>query len=612
MSETMRERKTLEKAIIRFAGDSGDGMQLTGTQFSNTSAYLGNDIATFPDFPAEIRAPAGTVPGVSGYQINFASLDIHTPGDQPDVLVAMNPAALKANIGDLPEGGLLILNQDSFTKGNFKKAEYENDPRSDGSLSMYRVIEMPITELTQRAVEETGLGKKVADRCKNFFALGIMYFLYDRPLEVSLKWIEKKFARNTDIMKANKLALQAGFNYADTTEVFGDYYFRVPQADLDSGKYRSVTGNQALADGFVAAAEIIGKPLFYGSYPITPASDVLHELAKRRNFGILTFQAEDEIAAMAATIGAAFGGALALTGTSGPGLCLKAEAVNLAVMTELPLVILNVQRAGPSTGMPTKTEQSDLLQSMWGRNGDSPIVVLAPGTPGECFDFAIEAFRIAVQHMTPVILLTDGYLGNGAEPWRIPDPSGFPNIECSLPVEQQEFQPYQRDPQTLARPWATPGTAGFEHRIGGLEKEDLSGNVSYDPTNHQKMTNYRAEKVARVANNIPDLEVYGNPEADVLVASWGGTYGSLLTTIEHLNGAGHAVAGAHFRYLNPFPANTESILKRYKKVIVAELNNGQLDILIKSKFVISTIPFLKVQGKPFFVFELSEFIKNHL
>lgn len=611
MSQSTKERQVLKSATIRFAGDSGDGMQLTGSQFTNTSAVVGNDISTFPDFPAEIRAPAGTVPGVSGFQIHFASEDIHTPGDQPDVLVAMNPAALKANLSDMPDGTLIIINADAFTKAQYKKAGYESDPLEDGSLDRCRLIKAPLTELTLKAVEETGLSKKDADRCKNLFALGIMYYLYDRPLDISRDWLESKFAKKPEVMEANKLALQAGYNYADTAEIFTDAY-HVPQASLKKGRYRSITGNEALAIGFASCAKLFKKPLFYGTYPITPASDILHELAKLRHFGVITFQAEDEIAGIGSAIGAAYGGSLALTGTSGPGLCLKSEALGLAVMTELPLVVVNVQRAGPSTGMPTKTEQSDLLQAMYGRNGDSPLFVLAPATPGECFNMAIEAFRLALKYMTPVVYLSDGYLGNGSEPWPIPNVDDLPTMDISHDHDPETFEAYARDPETLARPWAIPGQPGLEHRIGGLEKQDLTGNVSYDPDNHQRMTDLRHEKIARAANDIPDLEVYGEADADVLVLGWGGTYGSLLTTIEQMNANGHKVAGAHLRYLNPFPKNTETVLRRYKKVIVAELNTGQLDMLVRAKYAIDTISFQKVKGKPFQVSELSEFIKSHL
>lgn len=612
MTGAVNQREELKQVTIRFAGDSGDGMQLTGSQFTNTSAYVGNDISTFPDFPAEIRAPAGTVPGVSGFQVHFASHDIHTPGDAPDVLVAMNPAALKANLAEMAPGTMIILNVDSFNSAQYRKAGYDQDPLEDGSLEGYRLLKLPLTEMTQRAVEEVGLSKKEADRCKNLFALGIMYYLYDRPLGLTQSWLESKFGKKPDILRANQLALEAGYNYADTAEIFTSYY-SVPRAQLGKGKYRSITGNQALAMGFAAAAKMTGKHVVYGSYPITPASDVLHELAKLRHFGVHTFQAEDEIAAVSAAIGASFGGALGLTGTSGPGLCLKAEAIGLAVMTELPLVILNVQRAGPSTGMPTKTEQSDLLQAIYGRNGDSPLAVLAPATPGECFTFAVEAFRIAVEHMTPVILLSDGFLANGAEPWLIPDADALPDINIpKVTATDEPFQPYTRNPETLARPWAVPGQAHLEHRIGGLEKEDITGNVCYDPDNHQLMTDMRMDKVARIANNIPELEVFGDPEAETLVLSWGGTYGAMLSTVEKLNAVGHKVAAAHFRYLNPFPANTAEVLQRYTNLLVAELNTGQLDVLIRARFARPTTGFFKVKGKPFAVSELSDFITRHL
>ncbi|MCB1043096.1 MAG: 2-oxoacid:acceptor oxidoreductase subunit alpha [Acidobacteria bacterium] len=608
MSKTV-ERTLLENAIVRFSGDSGDGMQLTGTQFTTTSANLGNDIATFPDFPAEIRAPAGTVPGVSGFQIHFSSRDIHTPGDRPSVLIAMNPAALKANIDDLENGGLLIVNSDAFSKANLKKADYETNPLEDGSVERYRVIKIPITELTHRAVEETGLAKKEADRCKNFYALGIVYYLFDRNMNLTLDWINRKFAKRPEIAAANRLALIAGNSYADTTEIFTTAY-SVPPASLTKGKYRSITGNQATAIGFAAAAKLAKRTLFYGSYPITPASDVLHELAALRHFDIQTFQAEDEIAAVCAAIGAAFAGSLALTGTSGPGVCLKSEAINLAIMTELPLVILNVQRAGPSTGMPTKTEQSDLLQAMFGRNGDSPVVILAPATPAECFTYAIESIRIATKYMVPVFILSDGYLANGAEPWRIPDENDLPHIPVSNVAAHSEFLPFERNPETLARGWAVPGTAGLEHRIGGLEKSDGKGNISYDPDNHERMTHYRKEKVARIAHDVPPLEVYGDETADTLILGWGGTYGSIFTAVEWLNQHGVKLAGAHFRYLNPFPANTQDIMRQYKRVIVAEINTGQLDWLIKGQFNIPTTPYQQVRGKPLLVSDLCEFIQG--
>lgn len=611
MTEAVQSRHTLESATIRFAGDSGDGMQLTGTQFTNTSATLGNDISTFPDFPAEIRAPAGTVPGVSGFQIRFASEDIHTPGDRPDVLVAMNPAALKANIADLVPGGLLILNEDAFNKANLKKAEYgDENPLENGSLETFRVVKIPLSTQTEQAVAEAGLNKKAAERCKNFYALGLVYYLYDRPMEQSMAWIERKFAKNAQIQEANKMALKAGYNYADTAEIFADTY-QVPKARLASGTYRGITGNQALAMGLVAAAQIADKPLMYGSYPITPASDILHELARLRHFGVRTFQAEDEIAAIGATIGAAYGGAFAATGTSGPGICLKSEAMGLAVMTELPLVIVNVQRAGPSTGMPTKTEQSDLLQVMYGRNGDSPMAIVAPATPGECFTMAIEAFRIAVKYMTPVVILSDGYLANGAEPWKIPSMDQLPKIEVSHDIDPATFQPYSRNDTTLARPWAVPGQPGLEHRIGGLEKDNIKGNVSYDPDNHQKMTDLRAAKIAGIADDVPPLEVFGNADADTLVLSWGGTYGSVLTAVNQFNNEGGSIAAAHFRYLNPFPANTTEVLAKYRRILVCELNNGQLDLLVRARFARETNSFLKVKGKPFQVSELLAFFKEH-
>lgn len=604
--EKTRTRVQLEDVTIRFSGDSGDGMQLTGTQFSTTTANFGNDISTFPDFPAEIRAPAGTVPGVSGFQIHFSSHDIHTPGDRPQVLVAMNPAALKANIGDLEEGGLLILNGDEFNKTNLKKADYAESPLDNGSLARYRLVILPLTEMTHRAVEASGLAKKDADRCKNFFALGMMYFLFDRDPELSLKWLSQKFAKKPDLLEANRLALLAGYAFAETTEMFGEVY-QVPKAHLARGRYRSLTGNEATALGFAAAAQLAKTPLFYGTYPITPASDVLHELARMRHLGVQTFQAEDEIAAICATIGAAYAGQLALTGTSGPGVCLKSEAINLAVMTELPIVILNVQRAGPSTGMPTKTEQSDLLQAVYGRNGCSPVVVLAPATPSECFDFAIEAFRIAIKYMVPVFLLTDGYIANGAEPWRIPEIAALPAIPVHHHTQVEGFKPFARN-ENLARPWAVPGTPGLEHRIGGIEKSDLTGNVCYDPANHQVMTQFRSAKVAGVAADIPPLEVYGDADAPMILLGWGGTYGSLYTAVETLNRQGKKVAGAHFRYLNPFPANTAEVLARYPTKIVAELNEGQLDVLLKARFSIQTRTLFKVQGKPFMVREVSEFL----
>ena len=604
-------REILESATIRFAGDSGDGMQLTGSRFSSAAANAGNDIATFPDFPSEIRAPAGTTSGVSGFQIQFSSMDIHTPGDQPDVLVAMNLAALKTNMKDLGKGGLIIFNGDSLNPGALRKAGYELDPFEDGSLANYRVIQIPINKYTLNAVSEFNLPSKEALRCKNFFALGVIFFLFDRELTNTENWIRQKFSRKPDLMGANIKALQAGHSYADTAELFTQT-FQVGKARLEPGKYRSVSGNEAVAMGFVTAAHLANLPLFYGSYPITPATDVLHELSRLRHFGVRTFQAEDEIAAMGAAIGAAYGGCLAFTGTSGPGVCLKTEAINLAVMAELPLVVLNVQRAGPSTGLPTKTEQSDLLQAVWGRNGSSPMPVLAAKSPSDCFYMAIEAARLAVKYMTPVFLLSDGYLGNGAEPWKIPEPESLPPIHVEFHTTAVDFKPYGRDPETLARPWALPGTPGLENRIGGLEKEHETGNVSMDPRNHETMVRFREEKIDRIANDIPELEIFGDPGSKVLVVGWGSTFGALFSAVSKLNREGICIAGAHFQYLNPFPANTGKVLAQFKEVVVAELNTGQLNQLIACKFFRHTIPLQKVQGLPFTVQEVCARLKEVL
>jgi 2-oxoglutarate/2-oxoacid ferredoxin oxidoreductase subunit alpha len=600
-AHTSRDRVT-----IRFAGDSGDGMQLTGTQFTTTSAILGNDVSTFPDFPAEIRAPAGTLPGVSGFQIQFGSVNIRTPGDAPDVLVAMNPAALKVNLGDLPEGATILVNEDAFTGPNLKKAGYAENPLEDGSLKAYRLVKQPITTLTREALKEVEIDSGSKDRCKNLFALGVMYWLYDRPLEPTLNWLEQKFAKKPVLVDANHRALKAGFHFADTTEVFTSHY-QVPAAThLPAGDYRQVMGNEAIALGLTTAAVKAGIPLFYGSYPITPASDVLHHLSKHKHLDVRTFQAEDEIAAVCAAIGAAFGGALAITGTSGPGVALKAEAIGLAVMTELPLVIVNVQRAGPSTGMPTKTEQADLLQAMFGRNGESPCGVVAPATPGECFTMAIEACRLALTHMCPVFILTDGYLANGAEPWKLPNPDEIPEIKVEFMTEGNGpdgvLNGYQHDPETLARPWAIPGTPGLEHRIGGLEKWDVTGHISYDPQNHHHMCELRAEKIQRM--QVPDAELIGPDSGELLVVSWGGTYGAVLTAAEELKAQGKEVTICHLRYLNPFPKNFGAALKRFKKVIVPELNMGQLCMLIRAEFMVDAISYPKVHGRPFQVAEL--------
>ncbi len=603
-----------EDVVIRFAGDSGDGMQLTGTQFTSTTAAFGNDLATLPDYPAEIRAPAGSLAGVSAFQLNFSSREIRTPGDQPDILVAMNPAALKTNLRDVPAGGIIIVNKDAFNDRNLERAGYKSNPLEDASLHNYRLFQVPITTLNQNALQELQLTGKEKDRCRNFFALGMMYWMYDRPMDLTVKWIESKF-KDAEVAKANILALKSGYNYAETSEVISVHY-RIPPAKLKPGKYRNIMGNQATAIGFVAAAELADTPLFYCSYPITPASDILHELSKLKNFGVKTFQAEDEIAAIGAAIGGAYAGSIALTGTSGPGLALKSEALNLALMAELPLVVVNVQRGGPSTGLPTKTEQADLLQAMFGRNGESPVPVLAPATPSECFTMAIEAVRIAVKYMTPVLYLSDGYLANGSEPWLIPELSQLPKIEVKYAerkdIQGEKFLPYLRNSKTLARPWAIPGTAGLEHRIGGIEKEDVSGNVSYDPLNHQKMVNLRAAKVAGIAEDIPPVEVFGPESGDVLVVGWGGTYGAILSAVEHLQKQGEKVSSIHLRYLNPFPKNLESVLKKFKKVLIAELNLGQLALLLRSKYLVDAKTLCKVQGKPFKIQEIVEAVQNLL
>jgi 2-oxoglutarate ferredoxin oxidoreductase subunit alpha len=601
----------LDAVTIRFAGDSGDGMQLTGTQFTATSAIIGNDISTLPDFPAEIRAPAGSLPGVSGYQLNFSSHDIRTPGDEPNVLVAMNPAALKMNLKDLEPGGILVVNTDAFVESNLRKASYETNPLEDGSLSGYRVFKLPITSLTIGALEEAKLPHKQMERCKNFYALGLMYWLFDRPLEPTLKWIDQKFSKMPEVALANKLAVKAGYNYAETTEIFTTHY-RVAKSDIKPGKYRNITGNEATAIGFIAASQLAGRPLYYGSYPITPASDILHELSAHKNFGVKTFQAEDEIAAVGAAVGAAFAGNLGLTGTSGPGLALKSEFIGLAVMTELPIVIIDVQRGGPSTGLPTKTEQADLLQVMFGRNSECPVAVVAPATPSDCFSMAIEAFRIAIKYMTPVVYLSDGYLGNGSEPWEIPSIESLPRIEVKFRTEKAGFYPYLRDERTLARPWAIPGTPGLEHRIGGLEKQHVTGNVNYDPDNHDFMVRLRAEKVARIAQDIPLIEVSGEPEGKVLVLGWGSTHGAITTATEQLRAKGASVSSAHLRYLNPFPRNLGEVLSRFETVIVPELNLGQLALLVRARFLVDAISFSKVKGLPFKVSEIVKKINEYL
>lgn len=594
----------LDTVTIRFAGDSGDGMQLTGTQFTNTSAVIGNDISTLPDYPAEIRAPAGSLPGVSGFQINFSNRDIRTPGDAPDVLVVMNPAALKVNLGDLVDGGMIIVNTDAFTPNNLRKAAYDENPLENDSLAGYRVFHVPITSMTARALEEHGLGKKQVDQSKNFFALGLMYWLYDRPLDQTVEWIHDKFHAKPAIAEGNEAALRAGYNYGDTAELFHIHY-RVRKAELPPGKYRKITGNEATAIGFVAAAEIAGRPLFYGSYPITPASEILQELARHKNFGVKTFQAEDEIAAVCAAIGASFTGHIGLTGTSGPGVALKTEAIGLAVATELPLIIINVQRGGPSTGLPTKTEQADLFQAVYGRNGECPVAVVAPATPGECFTMAIEAVRIAVDYMTPVIYLSDGYLANGAEPWRLPEMHELPKINVRFATDAENFRPYSRNPETLARLWAIPGTPGLEHRIGGIEKQDITGNVSYDPANHEHMVRLRAEKIDRIANDLPPTEIYGDPSGKVLIVGWGSTYGSITSAVEKMRGEGKSVSSIHLRHLSPLPHDVGEILSRFEHVLVPEMNLGQLATMLRAKYLVNAVPFSKVQGRPFKIAEIT-------
>ncbi|MHC4063819.1 MAG: 2-oxoacid:acceptor oxidoreductase subunit alpha [Planctomycetota bacterium] len=602
--------EVLESVAVRFAGDSGDGMQLTGTQFTNTSAVVGNDLSTLPDFPAEIRAPAGSLGGVSGFQINFSSHRIHTPGDKLHALIAMNPAALKTNLADLDHGGIVMVNEDAFTKQNLTKAGYATSPLEDGSLKAYRVHAIPMERLNAEAVADTGLNTKAANRCKNFFALGMVYWLYSRPLETTLKWIDDKFGKNPAVAEANARSLRAGYYYGETAEVFPISY-RVERASIAPGRYRKITGNEAVAAGFIAAAQRAGKRLFYASYPITPASDVLHELSRRKNFGVRTCQVEDEIAAICAVIGAAFCGEFAVTGTSGPGLALKSEAIGLAVMTELPLVILDVQRGGPSTGLPTKTEQADLFQAVWGRHGECPLPVLAASSPPNCFDMAMESFRIAVRYMTPVILLTDGYLANGAEPWLIPDPDKLPRIEVRHPTDPATFQPYQRD-EHLGRPWAIPGTPGLEHRIGGLEKADVTGDVCYEAENHEKMVALRAAKLAGIANDIPSVELEGEPSGDLLVVAWGSTYGAVSSAVERCRGRGGSVSLAHLHYIEPFPANLGDVLKRFKRILVPELNRGQLMFKLRATYLIEPVGLNKVQGKPFKIQEVEEKIEQIL
>jgi 2-oxoglutarate ferredoxin oxidoreductase subunit alpha len=592
-----KSRRNLEDVTIRFAGDSGDGMQLTGTQFTTATAIFGNDLSTLPDYPAEIRAPAGTLFGVSGFQIHFGSREINTPGDVCDVLVAMNPAALKVNLSSLKDGGIIIVNLGGFTEKNLKLAGYESSPLENGLLSKYQVFEVDISKLTTIALEDLGLSTKTVERSKNFFALGMMFWMYDRPMDPTIQWIKDKFAKTPNVGEANLRALKAGWNFGETTEIFTTRY-EVKPAQLPKGKYRNITGNQAVAFGLIAASQKSTLPLFLGSYPITPASDILHELAKFKDFGVKTFQAEDEIAGITSAIGASFAGSLAATTTSGPGLALKSEAVGLAVMVELPLVVCDIQRGGPSTGLPTKTEQADLLMALYGRHGEAAVPVVAPATPADCFYMVFEAARLAIKYMTPVLFLSDGYLANGSEPWRIPSTSELPDIPVKFRTEAEGFFPYLRDENTLARPWALPGTPGLEHRIGGLEKQHITGDVNYEPANHDKMVRLRTEKVERVVADIPPQQVEGDESGDLLVLGWGSTYGAIRTAVSRKRAEGKSVSHVHLRYLNPFPQNLGEVLYRFKNVLVPEINLGQLVRVIRSKYLVPALGFNKVEGLP--------------
>ena len=611
-----KQVQKLDHVIIRFAGDSGDGMQLAGDRFTQETAIFGNDLSTQPNFPAEIRAPAGTLAGVSSFQLHFADHDILTPGDRPDVLIAMNPAALKANISDLPRGGDLIVNTDEFTKRNLTKVGYQANPLDDGSLEPYNVHAVPITSLTVKALESFDITRKDAERAKNMFALGMLSWLYDRPSDGTLSFLKAKFASKPEIMAANVAAFQAGWNFGETTEAFPARY-EVKPAPLTQGTYRNISGNTALAYGLIAASQLAGLPLFLGSYPITPASDILHELAKHKRFGVRTFQAEDEIAAVGAALGASFGGSLSVTSTSGPGMLLKAETIGLAVSVELPLIVCDIQRAGPSTGMPTKTEQADLLQAMFGRNGESPVPIVAAASPADCFDAAIESARIAVKYRTPVILLSDGYLANGSEPWRVPDVASLPDLAAEFAFAEPagpddgEFEPFRRDPVTLARPWAVPGTPGLEHRIGGIEKADVTGEISYDPDNHDRMVRLRQAKIDGIAADIAPLAV-DDPDgaARVLVLGWGSTSGSIGAAVRRVRNAGHSVAQAHLRHLNPFPSNLGEVLRRYDQVLVPEINLGQLALVLRGRFLVDVISYNRVRGLPFQSAELAGVIED--
>jgi 2-oxoglutarate ferredoxin oxidoreductase subunit alpha len=603
------KREVIDRAVIRFAGDSGDGMQVTGSQFTNTVALYGNDIATFPDFPAEIRAPAGTLPGVSGYQLHFSSNEIYTPGDAVDVLIAMNPAALKMNLADLKANGILIVNSDAFAETDLRKAQLTVNPLEDHSLDKYRLFSVELERLTKVALDHLGLDAKSVSRCKNFFALGMCYWLYNRSMEGTARYIEEKFAKKPLLVEANKLAMKAGYSYCEATEAFQISY-EIPPAQLEPGLYRNMSGNQALALGFITASQKSGLKLFQGSYPITPASDILHELSQYKDFGVITFQAEDEIAAITSAIGAAYAGALAITTTSGPGMALKTEAMGLAVAVEIPLVVCDIQRGGPSTGLPTKTEQADLLQALFGRNSEAPIPVIAPATPSDCFWAALEASRIAVKYMVPVIILSDGYLANGAEPWRIPDLDAIPDFKVQFASDPVDFKPYRRNPDTLARPWAVPGTPGLEHRIGGLEKQDVSGNINYEPLNHENMVRIRAAKVEAIAQDIPDAVPAGDPDGDLLIVAWGSTHGAITAAVNSQRELGHRIGHVHLRHLNPLPSNLGDVLKRYKQVLVPELNMGQLLWLLRAKFLVNAIGLNKIQGRPFKQSELEQKISE--
>ncbi|MFT3904251.1 MAG: 2-oxoacid:acceptor oxidoreductase subunit alpha [Niabella sp.] len=613
----MRTQETLQDVVIKFAGDSGDGMQLTGTQFTNNTALLGVDLSTFPDFPAEIRAPQGTLPGVSGFQLRFSSNSIYTPGDECDVLIAMNAAALKANLIFLKKGGKIIANTDGFDTKNLRLANYADgdNPLENGSLEGFEVIRMDVTKMTREALKDITMGVKEKDRAKNMFVLGFLYWLYNRDMENTINFLKDKFSKKTEILESNLRALQAGYNYGDTTEAFATTY-KVDKADVAPGTYRSIMGNQAVALGLVAASVKSGLPMFLGTYPITPASDILHELSKHKNFGVRTFQAEDEIAAIGAAIGAAYGGALGVTTTSGPGMALKTEAMGLAVMLEIPLVIVDVQRGGPSTGLPTKTEQSDLLQAYYGRNGECPMPVIAASSPADCFDAVFEAVRISLQHMTPVIFLSDGYIANGAEPWKFPVEEELPAIKVAFKTElgdgEEKFQPYLRD-EKLVRPWAIPGTKGLEHRIGGIEKQNITGNISYDPANHQLMVKLRQEKVDKIADYIPEQTIdSGEASGKVLVIGWGSTYGAIKSAVEQLQSAGKSVSHVHLRHIRPFPKNLGDIIKNFEIIVVPEINNGQLIKIIRDEFLVNAKGYNKIMGVPITQAELVEELGKYL